>query len=650
MPWDWEFDAAPIMARREGDSIVVEQPVNSVKNTRRFAKDVRSIERNVHGNVFSNQGGRLRPDELVGVRLYDEGEKVVVVEARQLLEFARASDRAVYTNIVATALSAGSGVVAGKVASSVATRSFATRLAVNTATGTGLGFATGAGSSAIVDVGYMYSGDTSVEQLLSNAWEAGKSGAKYGAAFGAGGAVVKAGLGKFTDPKVSASPGSGATTKPPKALQSRPNPPVQNQLPPGSTPPVQKQLPPGPTPPVQKQLGPGPTPPVQKQLLPGPTPPVQKQLPPGPTAPVQKQLGPGPTPPVQKQLPPGPTPPVQKQLPPPAKPVMSAHADSSGVAFNEVKPAVRTRKTLDYGKPKASGSPRGTTTRPMKKLPGGARRGGMLGSAGDPVAYPQSRAPVETRRQGTLDLGEPEYSVDPTTPGPDPWAAAPQPIKPATPRAPRGYHQAAGQAAREARAQGLEDLQKGRVGMQEHRSAPVVRKATGQVGQGVDSTHIVGQAVDRAIGADPDIALTVNLPKAINNAIDNAPKTGWVPKWNKAQKLGKRVTGADYRNWVQEGIRNVPENLLSKRAKGTLEWALDVELQGLGIAPTPSSCPAFPEWDRRKILPRSNGIRGARVGWKLKGPGAICQKEELMGSESILFSDEDSLQRHEPLG
>jgi hypothetical protein len=198
MPWDLDFDAAPIMARREGESIVVQQPINSVKNTRRFAKDVRSIEHNVHGNVFSNQGGRLRPDDLVGVRLYDEDEKVVVVEARQLLEFARASDRALYVNIVATALSAASGAVAGKVAQSVATRSFVTQLAVNTATGTGLGFATAAGSSAIVDAGYLYSGDITAGQLFSNAWEAGKSGAKYGAAFSAAGQVLGAGVSRFS--------------------------------------------------------------------------------------------------------------------------------------------------------------------------------------------------------------------------------------------------------------------------------------------------------------------------------------------------------------------------------------------------------------------------------------------------------------------
>jgi hypothetical protein len=56
-----------------------------------------------------------------------------------------------------------------------------------------------------------------------------------------------------------------------------------------------------------------------------------------------------------------------------------------------------------------------------------------------------------------------------------------------------------------------------------------------------------------------------------------------VPKWNRATNLGKRITGADYRNWILEGIRNAPDDMLSKSAKGTLEWALDVELQVLGI-------------------------------------------------------------------
>ena len=128
--------------------------------------------------------------------------------------------------------------------------------------------------------------------------------------------------------------------------------------------------------------------------------------------------------------------------------------------------------------------------------------------------------------------------------------------------------------------------------MQEHRTAPAVRKATGQVGQGVDSTHIVAQAVYRAVGADPNLAPTVNMGRAINNAIDSASVGAQVEQ---GPEFGKRVTGADYRNWVLEGIRNVPENLLSKPAKGTLEWALDLELRGLGITADTVLLPAFLE-------------------------------------------------------
>jgi hypothetical protein len=251
---------------------------------------------------------------------------------------------------------------------------------------------------------------------------------------------------------------------------------------------------------------------------------------------------------------------------------------------------IRTPTTPDYGTPAASATPRAVSTRPMKKLPQGAHRGSMGDVAGTPVAHPQSSPTVEVRTPGTPDYGKPEYSVSPRSQGPDPWAAPPQPTKPPAPRAPRGHHQATGQAAKQAQAQGLEDLQKGRVGMQEHRTAPAVRAATGQVGQDVQSTHLVPQVVYKAINASPDLARTVNLPRPVNNAIDSF----WVPKWGAATKLGTRVTGRDIRNWVSEGIRNVPESMLDKAAKNTLEWSLDLELKGLGITDETVIRPSVP--------------------------------------------------------
>lgn len=105
----FRVDVAPIMARRQGDKIVVEQPLLGVAYTDMFKKDVKTLP----GDVFTG-GHTLRPNELVGVRLYDEGEKVVVVYATDLLKFSEASDRAVFINIALTAASVVGGPAVGR--------------------------------------------------------------------------------------------------------------------------------------------------------------------------------------------------------------------------------------------------------------------------------------------------------------------------------------------------------------------------------------------------------------------------------------------------------------------------------------------------------------------------------------------------------
>jgi Domain of unknown function (DUF4157) len=240
---------------------------------------------------------------------------------------------------------------------------------------------------------------------------------------------------------------------------------------------------------------------------------------------------------------------------------------------------IRTPETPHLGTPEASASPHGTTpTRPMRRLPGGARRGAVSQGAGDPVAHPADHPAVEVRTPRTPDYGEPDYSVSPESQAPDPWQAPQQPARPTAPRAPAGHHAATGGAAKDA--QDLVDQRKGVVGMQEHRTAPAVRGALGQTGQGLDSTHLVPQAVYRAIGRSPDVALTVNFPKSVNNAIDSA----WVPKWNNAVRLGQRITGGDVREWITAGLRNVPEKMLNQATRNTLEWAFENELRSLGIS------------------------------------------------------------------
>jgi len=114
----FRMDVAPIMARREGGKIYASQPVTGVKHTDRFKKDARTLPY----DVWTNQGAEFDPKELVGVRLYDDDEKVVVIFAEQLLELAKASDEAVFVNIALTAASVVAGPAVGRFAGSMASR------------------------------------------------------------------------------------------------------------------------------------------------------------------------------------------------------------------------------------------------------------------------------------------------------------------------------------------------------------------------------------------------------------------------------------------------------------------------------------------------------------------------------------------------
>jgi hypothetical protein len=210
LPWDLEFDQAPIMARREGDSIVVQQPMNSVYATKRFAKDAKRLPI----RTFTNEGLKLKPRELVGVRLYDEGGKVVVVYAEDLLKFSDASDMAVYKGIVSTALGVWGGALAGKAvsgfwaaragvaggAAGLSSAPIVTRVVVGGMTGGTLGAGTSGLTTAIVNAPALARGDMSLRQygkeVGSDTW----SGGKMGFAMGAGGTAVGAGFSKIIGP------------------------------------------------------------------------------------------------------------------------------------------------------------------------------------------------------------------------------------------------------------------------------------------------------------------------------------------------------------------------------------------------------------------------------------------------------------------
>lgn len=96
------FDIAPIMAWRDGDRIAVRMPV-AVRGTEAFAADAATLP----VDVFTVNGYRLDPNELVRVRFYgEEGKPTKCVTGEGMLALAEASDKIVGVSIAATSLDA----------------------------------------------------------------------------------------------------------------------------------------------------------------------------------------------------------------------------------------------------------------------------------------------------------------------------------------------------------------------------------------------------------------------------------------------------------------------------------------------------------------------------------------------------------------
>lgn len=193
MPWDWEFDSAPIMAEKEDGHIVVRQPWLAVGAEKRFKKDTRTLP----GSVFTG-GHKLRMNELVGVRLYDEGEKVVVVYAKDLLKFADASDAAVFKGIAITALSVAGGALAGKAVTGFWATRVSSPLLGRVLVSSGAGAIVGGTSSglgtAIGDIPSLAHGSMSWGEYGRDIGVSTAYGTAYGAAFGGAGEVAKSGF------------------------------------------------------------------------------------------------------------------------------------------------------------------------------------------------------------------------------------------------------------------------------------------------------------------------------------------------------------------------------------------------------------------------------------------------------------------------
>ena len=109
----FRIDVATINARRAGDTITVTQPLNATLDNPRFQAEVATLPSEIV------EGIKLPANQIVGVKLYDEGGNVVLVRAADLPKFTSAGRRAVGLSIALTAADVLAGPAIGRGASFV---------------------------------------------------------------------------------------------------------------------------------------------------------------------------------------------------------------------------------------------------------------------------------------------------------------------------------------------------------------------------------------------------------------------------------------------------------------------------------------------------------------------------------------------------
>ncbi len=104
----WRVSVAPISAQRQGNEIVVKQPVNGVFGDPMFHNEVKTLP------LETFLGGiHLQPQEIVGVKLYDDNNRIACVTGEDMLKLSHASDTAVILSIARTAVDAATIFVPG---------------------------------------------------------------------------------------------------------------------------------------------------------------------------------------------------------------------------------------------------------------------------------------------------------------------------------------------------------------------------------------------------------------------------------------------------------------------------------------------------------------------------------------------------------
>lgn len=104
----WRIDVAPISAHRAGDAIVVKQPLNGVWANQFFRKETKTLP------LATFTGGlRMKPDDVVKVRLYDNDDKVICVTGEDMLKLSAATDTQTILSVARTVVDAASVVAPG---------------------------------------------------------------------------------------------------------------------------------------------------------------------------------------------------------------------------------------------------------------------------------------------------------------------------------------------------------------------------------------------------------------------------------------------------------------------------------------------------------------------------------------------------------
>ena len=140
-------------------------------------------------------------------------------------------------------------------------------------------------------------------------------------------------------------------------------------------------------------------------------------------------------------------------------------------------------------------------------------------------------------------------------------------------------------------AQEFIDPAKGRIGLQRHNRAGVVREELGLSGEQVESAHLVAQAIGKRLRAkgfpySPGAATTALLAKDLHSAFDS----GWVPIWEEMKQTSLRtsqpIRAAQVRQMFDDAIRGIDPHLATAETKGTMGRLVFEELYvEIGVRP-----------------------------------------------------------------